>query len=223
VCAAVVAIQGGLWSVFVNGAGAQLGEVVMRVLVALLLFLCSATAASAHTGIGDVAGLQHGFLHPIGGLDHVLTMVAVGLFAYGLGDRALWLVPSSFVAMMVVGGVLGITAVPVPFVELAIALSVVVIGGAVAYGRSVPLALAMAMVGFFAVFHGFAHGAEMPETATGLAYAVGFVLATALLHVCGIALGAALRVVDRDIGARIARFGGATVSLAGVAILAGIF
>src|SRR6218665_911099 len=151
----------------------------MRLLLALAILALSPTLALAHTGVGDHTGIVHGFMHPVGGIDHVLAMVAVGVFAFVLGGRALWLVPMSFVGMMVVGFALGIAQVDVPFLELGIALSSVVIGGAAALGRPMPVALAMGLVGIFAVFHGHAHGAEMPETAGSLTYALGFATATA--------------------------------------------
>ncbi|MBV9066587.1 MAG: HupE/UreJ family protein, partial [Methylobacteriaceae bacterium] len=152
------------------------------------LFALVPSAAFAHVGLGDTSGIAHGFMHPLSGADHVLAMVAVGLFAARLGGRALWLVPLSFVAMMVFGGVLGIAGVDLPYVEIAIGLSVVVLGLVVAAQVNPPLAIAMAVVGSFAIFHGHAHGAEMPETASGLAYGAGFVIATALLHAIGICL-----------------------------------
>ena len=158
---------------------------VLLSLAAALLML-AATAAQAHTGVGGTAGFAHGFAHPLGGIDHVLVMVAVGLFAAQLGGRALWLVPLSFVSVMMAGGALGMAGVAMPFVEIGIGLSVVVLGLAVAFGLHLPTAAAMALVGLFAIFHGHAHGAEMPESASGLAYGAGFVLATALLHALGI-------------------------------------
>ena len=151
----------------------------MRALLALLLVLVP-SAAFAHTGHGDTAGFISGFMHPVGGLDHVLAMVAVGVFAYVLGGRALILVPLAFVGMMAVGFLLGVGQVDLPFVELGIALSSVVIGGVAAMGRAMPVAGAMALVGAFAVFHGHAHGAEMPANAAGFEYALGFVAATGI-------------------------------------------
>lgn len=186
----------------------------MRALLVFLVAVLIPTAALAHTGHGDTSGFVHGFLHPVGGLDHVLAMVAVGVFAAVLGGRALWLVPLSFVAMMVVGFGLGIGGVDVPFVELGIALSSIVIGGAAAFGRPMPVAAAMGLVGVFAVFHGHAHGAEMPETSAGLQYAAGFVLATASLHAAGI--GAAMGAT-----ALLGRYGKAAARLAGMAFAAG--
>jgi urease accessory protein len=148
-------------------------------------------------------------------------MVAVGVFAYVLGGRALWLVPLSFVGMMIVGFALEIAQVGVPFVELGIGLSSVVIGAAAATGRPMPVALAMGLVGIFAVFHGHAHGAEMPESIGGLTYALGFVTATALLHVAGIAaaLGGA-RIVGRY-GKFAAQIVGGVFALGGIGVLAG--
>lgn len=179
------------------------------------------TVALAHTGVGDTAGFLHGFEHPIGGLDHILAMVAVGVFAYVLGGRALWLVPAAFVGMMIVGFALGVAQVDVPFVELGIALSSVVIGGAAALGRPMPVGVAMALVGVFAVFHGHAHGAEMPETAGGLTYAAGFIAATALLHAAGIALAFGAASLIGRYGRTVARAAGAVFALGGVGVLVG--
>lgn len=179
------------------------------------------TLAFAHTGVGATSGFLHGFGHPISGLDHVLAMVTVGLFAFQLGGRALWLVPSAFVGLMAAGGALGLSGVAMPFVETGIALSVVVLGAAVALDLRAPVAVAAALVGFFALFHGHAHGAEMPEDAGGLAYALGFTLATALLHAAGIAAGFGLgRLAGR--ARLLTRGAGALVSLAGIGFLAGM-
>lgn len=152
-----------------------------------------ATGAEAHVGApGHVHGFYQGFLHPLTGFDHMLVMVAVGMFAARIGGRALVLVPLSFMAMMVGGGVLGIAGIPVPFVEVAIALSVVVLGAVVALQWKAPVAVAMALAGVFAVFHGVAHGVEMPNNASGISYAAGFVAATGLLHAAGLAIGVGL-------------------------------
>ena len=154
------------------------------------------TAALAHPG--HAHGLVQGFAHPLGGIDHILAMVAVGIFAWQLGGRALWLVPASFVLMMAVGGALGTAGVAVPFVEAGIIASVIVLGAAVALRVKTPVAVAVAMVAAFAVFHGHAHGTEMPLDASGALYAAGFMLATALLHMGGIALGMAIgRIVSK--------------------------
>jgi urease accessory protein len=195
----------------------------MRALTLLLALTLIAlpTAAFAHTGAGDTTGLVHGFLHPVGGIDHILAMVAVGVFAFVLGGRALWLVPLAFVGMMAVGFLLGVGRVDVPYVELGIALSSVVIGGAAALGRPMPVGAAMALVGVFAIFHGHAHGAEMPADAGGLTYALGFMAATTLLHVAGIAgaMGVA-RLVGRY-GRLVAQLAGGAFALGGIGVLAG--
>jgi urease accessory protein len=133
------------------------------------LWLCAVTvamaplSASAHIGVGDTHGFLHGFSHPLGGIDHVLAMIAVGIFAAHLGGRALWLVPLSFISTMAIAGLLGMAGVWLPFVEIGIGMSVVVLGFAVALQLNLPTLAAMGLVGFFAIFHGHAHGAEMPE------------------------------------------------------------
>ncbi|MBM6593296.1 HupE/UreJ family protein [Microvirga pudoricolor] len=159
------------------------------VLSAALSF--AAAPAFAHTDVGTVSDFAHGFLHPIGGLDHVLAMVTVGLLAALLGGRALWAVPLSFVGMMIVGGALGFMGVEVPAVETGILASIVILGAVVALGRPLPVGLAMALVGVFAIFHGYAHGAEMPMESGAIGYSIGFALATALLHGAGILAGLA--------------------------------
>ena len=177
--------------------------------------------AFAHTGVGQTTGFLHGFSHPIGGIDHVLAMVAVGLFAAQLGGRALWAVPTTFVAVMAVGGALGMAGVGLPAVEVGIALSVLVLGLVVLAGRRWPLGLAMAMVGVFALFHGHAHGSEMPVDASGLTYGLGFMLATALLHLAGIGLGIGIGRLATSQGGRLTQASGAAIAAAGLVLLVG--
>jgi urease accessory protein len=179
------------------------------------------TAAMAHTGVGDIGGFAHGFWHPSTGLDHVLAMVLVGMLAWQLGDRALWLVPATFVLVMAVGGALGVAGVAIPLVELGIALSVVVLGAAVALGVWAPVAVAMGIAGLFAIFHGHAHGAEMPVDASGLAYGVGFIIATAVLHLGGIGLGYLVGAAGDRYGL-VMRSAGGLAAIAGLAILTGV-
>jgi urease accessory protein len=186
-----------------------------------LLFIALPTAALAHTGHGEASGFVHGFMHPVGGLDHILAMVAVGVFAYVLGGKALWLVPLSFILMMAVGFLLGLGQVDVPFVELGIALSSVVIGAAAAWGRPMPVAAAMSLVGVFAIFHGHAHGAEMPVDTSGLEYAAGFIVATALLHAAGIAAAMGVAKLVGKYGKPVAQVAGGLFALGGVGVLAG--
>lgn len=189
---------------------------VMSTAMAMTAF---AGPALAHTGVGHTAGFVHGFGHPITGLDHVLAMVAVGLLAARLGGKALWLVPLSFMGMMAVGGLLGFAGASVPLVELGIGVSVLILGGLVAADVRMPTALAMGLVAFFAIFHGYAHGAEVPADAGGSAYIAGFITATGLLHLAGIAIGlAAGRLLSSNLASRVA---GAAIAVTGVALLAG--
>lgn len=185
---------------------------------AALALLGPAAPALAHGGHGGAHGFVAGFMHPVGGLDHVLAMVAVGLFAAHLGGRDLWAVPAAFVALMAAGGALGMNGVSVPFVETGIALSVVTFGLALAFDLALPVGLAAGLVGFFAVFHGHAHGAEMPADASGASYAAGFMIATALLHAAGVAIGVG---AGRLASQRAIRIGGAAMAAAGVGLLAG--
>ncbi|MCX5496780.1 HupE/UreJ family protein [Kaistia dalseonensis] len=180
------------------------------------------TLAFAHPGGPEAHGFVHGFAHPISGLDHILAMVLVGIFAWQLGGRALWLVPATFVTVMALGGGLGMAGINLPFVEIGIALSVVVLGAIVAFGVKAPVAAAMGIVGLFAVFHGYAHGAEMPESAGGLAYAAGFMLATAALHVAGIGVGFLIGKISETHGQAVVRTTGALAAVAGVGLLTGL-
>jgi urease accessory protein len=175
------------------------------------------TAALAHTG-GSASGFVHGLAHPVGGLDHVLAMLAVGLLACQLGGRALWFLPASFMTAMAFGGWLGLAGVGMPHVEIGIAMSVIVLGAIVALGIKAPLVIAIGIAGLFAVFHGHAHGTEMPHDTLGAAYAAGFLVATAFLHLSGIALGFLIA----QPGRLPLRLGGGVISLAGIAILAGM-
>jgi urease accessory protein len=187
-----------------------------------LLLLALPATAFAHTGVGDTRGFMHGFGHPLSGIDHILAMVGVGLFAARLGGRALWLVPSAFVAMMALGGAAGMYGLNLPWVETGIALSVVVLGLAVAFNLSLSALGAAALVGFFAVFHGHAHGAEMPVDASGLGYAAGFMIATALLHASGIALGLGLDRLARSTRLPVAQASGGAMAVVGLGLLAGV-
>ena len=185
--------------------------------VAAAFLALAPTVASAHPG-HEGASLISGLVHPLGGLDHIIAMVAVGLLAARLGGRALWLVPVSFVITMAVAGVAGMAGVGLPYVETGIALSVVVLGAVAVFGVAMPVAAAMGLVAFFAVFHGYAHGVEMPETVSGLAYGAGFVAATALLHGLGIGIGLAVSRLDR--GRNLVRVAGSLAAIVGVVMLA---
>lgn len=186
--------------------------------LALVAAAAVTTTAEAHTGGAATTGLAHGLAHPFGGLDHLLAMISIGVFAFLAGGRAVWLVPATFVAMMAAGGAIGIAGIGLPFVEVGIALSVVVTGALVALGRKLPIAGAMALVGIFAVLHGHAHGAEMPAAAAATSYGTGFVIATALLHAAGLA---AAWGASRLLNTGAVRLAGAAVAAAGVALLGG--
>ncbi|OYW98743.1 MAG: urease accessory protein [Bosea sp. 32-68-6] len=172
--------------------------------------------ALAHTGVGAVHGFGAGLMHPLFGLDHVLAMVAVGLWAGLTGGRARLAYPLAFVGMMVLSGLWGMSGAALPGVEIGIAVSVVVLGLAIALRATPPLAAGAAACAIFAIFHGHAHGAELPQGSSGLGYALGFVLATAALHGAGLAL-AGLLAARAPLLARVA---GGGLALAGVAILA---
>ena len=169
-----------------------------------------------HEQQGQAAGFITGLLHPVSGLDHVLAMVAVGLWGAQLGAPAIWLLPVTFPLMMACGGFLGLVGVPLPAVEIGIATSAILLGAAVATQARPPLALAALLVAFFAVFHGHAHGTELPAGQSGLLYSVGFVAATGLLHAVGIAIG----LIHRwTVGRVVLQGAGVAVSLAGVFFL----
>jgi len=165
---------------------------VLPVLVMLALLLPSDPAA-AHTEAGVPGGLLSGFLHPLFGLDHLVAMVAVGLWGAQLGRPGIWVLPITFPAVMALGAVLGVIGVPLPANELVIALSALVLGFAVTMALRVPFWAAALVVGVFAVFHGYAHGRELPAASNALAYGVGFVVATGMLHATGILIGTLTR------------------------------
>jgi urease accessory protein len=179
------------------------------------LVLVASSPALAHTGNAS-GGFAGGFAHPILGPDHVLAMVAVGLWGVFLGAPAIFILPIVFPLVMAFGGVLGIIGVPLPGAEVAIAISAVVLGLMVALAVRLPIWTAAAAVGVFAIFHGYTHGAELPSGANAVAYCTGFVIATGLLHLSGIALALTARWPVGYIGVRGA---GAAIACAGVAFL----
>ena len=189
-----------------------------RLSILTLSIILIATAAAAHTGDATGAGFVTGFMHPILGWDHVAAMVAVGLWGAFLGAPAIWVLPIAFPLVMAFGGALGVAGVPLPGIETGIALSALVIGLAVALALRPPLWVAALIVAVFAIFHGHAHGTEMPGAANPLAYAAGFVIATGLLHLAGIAFGLlAVRPACR-IAVRTA---GGVIALGGLGFLTG--
>jgi urease accessory protein len=162
------------------------------VCLVLLTFLVP-TQASAHIVRGEAIGFMNGFEHPIFGLDHVIAMVAVGLWGAQLGAPAIWLLPVTFPLIMAFGGFLGLVGVPLPGTEMAIAVSGVCLGAAVLSEFQPPLCISALLVGIFGLFHGYAHGAELPPGQNALLYSIGFVSATGLLHATGITIGTAHR------------------------------
>lgn len=175
-------------------------------------------AAEAHTGSGIVGGLWSGVLHPVTGWDHVIAMVAVGLWGAFLGRPAIWILPVVFPLVMAFGGALGVVGVPLPHVETGIALSAVVLGLMVATAARLPIIWAALLVGLFAIFHGHAHGTELPGAANPFAYALGFVVATGCLHVLGILFGTLTRTKPGEIAVRTC---GMAIAVLGLGFLTG--
>ncbi|HLP97430.1 MAG TPA: HupE/UreJ family protein [Sideroxyarcus sp.] len=186
---------------------------LVRAAAAALFLVGLPSAAYAHAVAGDAGGFLHGLAHPVGGLDHVCAMFAVGLWAAQMNGRAIWLLPLAFVAAMVLGGVLGMSAVALPLAEPGIILSLLVLGLLIAAAVRLPLSVGAMLAGSFAIFHGYAHGAEMPHAVSASAYALGFVLATAALHASGIFAALTLKALGR---AQLLRYSGAGVVLCGV-------
>jgi urease accessory protein len=164
--------------------------------------------AFAHTG-GSAGGFVTGLSHPVSGLDHVLAMVAVGLWGAQLGKPAVWMLPIAFPMVMACGAMLGLMGIPVPGVELGIAISAVVLGVMVLTAARPPLVVALLLIGVFAIFHGNAHGTELPAGQSGLLYSIGFVIATGLLHAVGITIGLIQRWPTGKLALRV---GGAVVA-----------
>lgn len=191
------------------------GALALAVACGLALGVAGSGLAVAHEAAPS-GGFGAGFLHPLGGLDHVVAMVAVGLWGAHLGAPAVWLLPVVFPLVMAFGGILGLAGVPMPAIEIGIALSAVVLGSLIAGAVRAPIWIAAIVVGAFAIFHGHAHGAELPAGAGAVAYSAGFVVATGLLHLSGIALSGLNR---WRAGAWIVRAGGVAISLAGLAFL----
>ncbi|MGZ9029821.1 MAG: HupE/UreJ family protein [Burkholderiaceae bacterium] len=183
---------------------------------ALIVLVSVPLLALAHEERGQAAGFLAGLAHPVSGLDHVLAMVAVGLWGAVLGVPAIWVLPVAFPLVMAVGGLLGLLGVPLPGVELGIAVSAVVLGAMVLAEARPPLALAAVVVAFFAIFHGHAHGTEVAEGASALLYSLGFVVATGLLHAAGILIGVLRR---WPAGRVLVRAAGGGVGLAGLFFL----
>ncbi len=189
-----------------------------RALLVLVLLVVLPASALAHAeGAAAGAGFLTGFLHPLRGIDHVLAMLAVGMWGAQLGNPAIWVLPVAFPQVMALGGVAGILGLPLVGIELGVTVSVLVLGSMIALDRRPPLWAAFLIVSFFAVFHGYAHGAELPGKTGAVAYSAGFVTATGLIHLTGIGIGF---VVKLPHGAKLLRAGGGAIAAAGL-LLAG--
>jgi len=188
-------------------------ESLVRAIPVLMFLLLCAPSAFAHPQKGEAVGFLTGFRHPISGLDHVLAMVAVGLWGAQLGSPAVWLLPVAFPMVMALGGMLGLMGVPIPCNEYGIALSAILLGAAVMFEAKPPLGVAAALVGSFAIFHGHAHGTELPPGQSALLYSVGFVIATGSLHALGIGIGSMHRWAW---GQKALRVAGGLVAMGGV-------
>ncbi|TPM99544.1 HupE/UreJ family protein [Mesorhizobium sp. B2-1-3A] len=189
-----------------------------RLSLSAILFLAAAMPAYAHVGVGTTSSFTAGFMHPLSGLDHMTVMIAVGLWAALKGGRAIWAWPAAFVGVMLGGAALGMAHVPVPFVEPGILASVVALGLLVALAVDLPVSAGVAIIGLFALFHGHAHGTEVPENAGGLEYMAGFAVATMMLHAVGIAAGLSLGLRLRGL----ASVAGAACAAIGVGLAFGV-
>ncbi|MER8630415.1 HupE/UreJ family protein [Mesorhizobium opportunistum] len=189
-----------------------------RLCLSAILLLAAAMPAYAHVGIGTTSSFTAGFMHPLSGLDHMTVMIAVGLWAALKGGKAIWAWPAAFAGVMLVGGALGMLHMPLPFVEPGILASVVALGLLVALATDLPVSTGAAIIALFALFHGHAHGTEVPENAGGLEYMAGFAVATVLLHAAGIAAGLSLGLRFRGL----ARIAGAACAAIGVGLAFGV-
>ncbi|RVD57909.1 HupE/UreJ family protein [Mesorhizobium sp. M2D.F.Ca.ET.185.01.1.1] len=189
-----------------------------RSTLAAILLLAAAMPAYAHVGVGTTSSFAAGFAHPLSGLDHMAVMLAVGLWAAMKGGRAVWAWPLAFLGVMLVGGGLGMLHMPLPFVEPGILASVVALGLLVALAIDLPVSAGVAIIGLLALFHGHAHGTEVPENAGGLDYMAGFAAATVLLHAIGIAAGLGLGLRYRSL----ARAAGAACAAVGIGLAFGV-
>jgi urease accessory protein len=192
---------------------------ISKTVLSVLILSFLPSLAHAHIGVGVASGWAHGVLHPFLGLDHLCAMLAVGLWARQMGGRSLWAIPLTFVSVMALGGLLGMSSMSLTFIEGGIFFSLIALGFLIAVAIQLPLLVSAFIVGVFALFHGYAHAAEMPQSASGLFYALGFMLSTAMLHVAGIAMATVLAKIGRPqwlrlMGACIAMFGGALYMVA---------
>lgn len=191
--------------------------------ICALLIGLSTSVASAHIGLSEIHDGVDGFVHPFTGLDHVLAMISVGLIAAHLGGRAIWLVPASFVSVMSLGFVLNMSKFQILYFESGISLSILAFGLVLMLSLRAHVAIAMCLVGFFSLFHGFAHGASMPANVSGSDFVIGFIVATGLLHVFGITVGLSFERRWAPVRVRAMRLGGGLIAFAGLGMISGAF
>ena len=187
----------------------------LQALAIVTLFALAPVPALAHAEMGALGGFQSGFVHPIIGVDHLIAMLAVGIWGAQMGGRSVWTLPVTFPLIMAVGAIIGMTGLDLPIVELGIALSVVVLGLVIAFAWRAPEWAALLLIAIFAIFHGYAHGAELPSAVDPASYAVGFVVATGLIHVVGIGVGLAL---NRPWKGRLSQVLGGVIALTGITL-----
>jgi len=183
--------------------------------IVLVAFVAPQTAF-AHIIQGEQGGFGSGFAHPLTGPDHFLAMFAVGLWGAQMGGRSVWTLPVTFPLIMVLGGVAGMLGLPFVGIEIGIAVSILALGGAIAFGWHPAEWAALCLIAFFALCHGYAHGAELPQSTDPADYAIGFVVATGMIHIFGIGVGLALH---KPMGGRLARGLGALIALGGIYFL----
>ena len=184
--------------------------------LAAVLALIPSASALAHIIQGEAGGFGQGFEHPLTGPDHFLAMFAVGIWGAQMGGRAVWALPVTFPLIMTAGGVAGMLGLPLPHVELGIALSILALGSAIAFGWRPVEAVALILIGVFAICHGYAHGVELPNAADPADYAVGFVVATGMIHILGVGVGLAL---NKPMEGRLSRALGAVIAVGGIYFL----
>jgi urease accessory protein len=182
----------------------------------LLGLLILPTLAFAHSEDSSTSGFLHGFLHPIGGIDHLLAMLAVGVWAAMAQDKSKWIIPASFVGIMALGGILGFAGLAMPLVEEVILLSVLVLGVLIAITLKLPLPAAAVIVGAFALFHGHAHGTELPHAVSAATYAAGFLFSSALINLTGFGIGTMIQKTEKP---QLFRLTGMAFTLASVVLI----
>lgn len=189
-------------------------------LIALAISFIPSTVYAHEGGNLPLGGFLSGLVHPVLGYDHLLAMLSVGILSAQIGGRAIWTVPATFVSVMAFGGVLGLIDIGISITEIGIALSLVILGSIIASERRLPIVLAMIGVGFFAIFHGYAHGTEMPQTAEPVTYAFGFLTGTALIHIAGVLVGDISKRYQR--GPQVLQVGGGLIAIVGLLFVFGV-